>query len=83
MLSPDLIEEVRRLLSGGHSRRQVARLTGISRNTISRIADGTRDDHEETEETMHSAIPRRKPKRCRTCGGMVYPPCKLCRVRAM
>ena len=83
MLSPDLIEEVHRLLSDGHSRRQVSRLTGISRNTINRIADGRRADRGETVESDYSSIPRTKPKRCRTCGGLVYPPCKLCRVRAM
>jgi hypothetical protein len=83
MLSPDLIDEVRRLLCDGHSRRLVARRTGISRNTINRIADGRRVDHEDSVESEFSSIPRTKPKRCRTCGGMVYPPCKLCRLRAM
>jgi len=64
------------------SRREIARMTGISRTTIIAIATGRRqciareeiDVNAETEESP-------PPARCPTCGGMVILPCRLCHVR--
>jgi hypothetical protein len=82
MLSSCLVEEIQRLLAAGHSRREVARMTGVSRTTVDRIVAKERPDCADPVETELSSPPRKKPKRCATCGGLVYPPCKLCRMRA-
>ncbi|MEX2139196.1 MAG: hypothetical protein WD894_08045 [Pirellulales bacterium] len=82
MLSPCLVQEIQRLLAVGYSRRKVARLAGVSRNTVNEIAAEQRPDYAEPQETPFSSPPRRKPKRCGGCGGLVYPPCKLCRLRS-
>jgi hypothetical protein len=82
MLSSCLVEEIERLLALGHSRRDVARTVGVSRTTVNLIAAHKRPDVADPVETDLSSLPRRKPKRCATCGGLVYPPCKLCRIRA-
>jgi hypothetical protein len=82
MLSTCLIEEIERLLAAGHSRRKIGRMTGVSRNTINRIAARKRPVSVDPIETPLSSLPRRKAKRCRSCGGLVYPPCQLCRLRA-
>jgi hypothetical protein len=82
MLSSCLVEEIERLLALGRSRRDVARIVGVSRTTVNRVAAHKRPDVADPVETDLSSLPRRKPRRCRTCGGMVYLPCKLCRTRA-
>jgi hypothetical protein len=82
MLSSCLVEEIQRLLATGHSRREVARMAGVSRTTVDRIAAKERPEFVDPVETELSSPLRKKPKRCATCGGMVYPPCKLCRMRA-
>jgi hypothetical protein len=82
MLSMCLVEEIERLLAAGHSRRDVARIVGVSRNTVNRIAAGRRPEILDPIETELSSLPRKRPKRCTICGGMVYMPCKLCRMRA-
>jgi hypothetical protein len=83
MLPPPKIAEVRRLLAEGHSRRQVARMTGISRGTINHIADGRRFDKKARRDSaLASLIPQQPPVRCGTCGGLVYPPCRLCGVQS-
>jgi hypothetical protein len=82
MLSPCLVQEIQRLLAAGYSRRKVARMAGVSRNTVNQIAAEQRPNYAEPQERPLSSLPRRKPKRCVGCGGLVYPPCKLCRLRA-
>jgi hypothetical protein len=82
MLSSCLVEEIERLLAAGHSRREVARMVGVSRATVNSIAARKRPDRSDPFESELSSLPRRRPTRCATCGGMVYPPCKLCRMRA-
>jgi hypothetical protein len=82
MLSSCLVEQINRLLALGNSRRDVARIVGVSRTTVNRIAARERPDLVDPVETDLSSLPRRKAKRCATCGGMVYPPCRLCRMRA-
>jgi len=82
MLPFCLVEEVQRLLAAGYSRRKVARLAGVSRNTVNQIAAERRPNYAEPEETSLSSLPRGMPQRCAGCGGLVYLPCKLCRLRA-
>ncbi len=82
MLAPGTVLEIRRLLaSGHHSQRQVARITGVSRGTVGAIALGRRPDYppEPEDNEPNTNVP---PVRCPGCGGWVYAPCRLCRVRA-
>ena len=83
MLAPSMVREIRRLLAEGNfSQRKIARLTGVSRGTIGAIASGKRPDYEPRsrieDKSAQSADP---PRRCPTCGGMVYMPCRLCALR--
>lgn len=86
MISVDRIQEVRRLLAAqpAISQRTIARITGVSRATIGAVAAGRRPDYplrpraDEDDER-----PQGPPERCRGCGGLVYMPCRLCRVRAI
>jgi hypothetical protein len=83
MLSPLKVEEIRRLLARGNiSQRQISRELGISRGTISAIASGKRPNYplKLPEEDIDCQLP---PVRCQGCGGLVYAPCRLCRVRGL
>lgn len=81
MLPSAVVREVRRLLvEEGLSQRKVARMTGVSRGTIGRIATGRRSDYPERDPAEDQ--PQGPPERCGGCGGLVYMPCRLCRVRA-
>jgi hypothetical protein len=86
MVTVEVIAEIRMLLAlKTHSQRYIARLLGVSRGTVAAIASGKRqktplpepcdDDTEDTEE------PSGPPTRCPGCGGLVYIPCLLCRLR--
>jgi len=84
MLAPHLVEEVRRLLEAGKlSRRKIARLTGVSRGTVGLIAADKRRDpvHEARPWDVELDQPLEPPERCPSCGGWVYMPCRLCRMR--
>lgn len=69
----------------------IARLVGIHRGTIGRIARGTyRSDAGRKDRKAYQAIrPRRRPDglyigdigRCSECGGRVYLPCIACKIR--
>ena len=80
MLTSRQIAEVHRLLADGQwSQRDVARMVGISRGSVQLIASGRRKDfgsdaEDESEEPGFAV-------RCPTCGGKVYAPCRLCRIR--
>jgi hypothetical protein len=79
MLANSLIAEIRRLLGEGKlSQRKIARTLRVSRGVVNAVAAGRRPD---------LGWPGREdpglPKRCPTCGGMVYLPCQLCRIRAL
>jgi hypothetical protein len=84
MIEPAKIKEVERLLAiGQYSQRKIAKLTGVSRAIISDVAMGKRPDYEarraakkELEKGFGGP-----PRRCPTCGYLVYMPCQLCRVR--
>ncbi len=85
MIPPTVVAEVKRLLTQpGLSQRKVAAITGVSRASVSAIAAGRRPDypsrcnpHDEED------LPQGPVGRCATCGGMVYMPCRLCRVRSI
>jgi hypothetical protein len=85
MISESLVSEVKRLVAEGRlSQRKIARLTGVSRGTVGAIAAGRRCDHprppspdDEIDE------PPGPPERCPGCGAIVYPPCRLCRLRSL
>lgn len=83
MLAPAQVEVVRRLLAeGNRSHRQIAKLTGVSRGTIGAIASGKRRDRDPTPPEDFSL--RHGPLvRCPECGGKVYSPCILCRIRRL
>jgi transcriptional regulator with XRE-family HTH domain len=86
MISPAMVLEVRRLLAEGKlSQRKIARQTGISRATISLIAQGRRPDYTPKPRAWDEdwEPPLGPPRRCPQCGGLVYLPCRLCRVRAI
>ncbi|MCA9232146.1 MAG: helix-turn-helix transcriptional regulator [Planctomycetales bacterium] len=87
MLTESVVMAVTTLLVEGQLlQRQIARRTGVSRTTISNIANGRRGLWgRETPcgdaETHHLAI-EAKAERCPGCGGLVYMPCVLCAVRS-
>ncbi|MGQ9576469.1 MAG: helix-turn-helix domain-containing protein [Thermoguttaceae bacterium] len=84
MLDPLVVDFVRRLLAEGKwSMRKIARMTGVSRGTVSAIAHGKRPDRRpRTEQDDLLERPSGPMERCPGCGGMVQMPCRLCRVRA-
>ena len=81
MLSNALIEAAQRLLVDGKlSRRAIAKKLDVSRGSVSAIASGLLRPQPQT-------LPDDGPletgpiERCASCGGRVYAPCRLCRVR--
>ncbi len=82
MISPAMIEKVRRLLATDkHSWRKIARLSGVSRGTVAAVAHGTRRDRrpappDDLEEDAPGPI-----ERCPECGALGESPCRACRVR--
>jgi transcriptional regulator with XRE-family HTH domain len=86
MIAPQIVDEVRRLLAEGRlSQRQIARATGVSRGTVGAIASGRRPDYHNLRPALDEDLlqPTGPPQRCPGCGGMVYLPCRLCRVRRL
>lgn len=86
MIRPSVVEEIKRLLAEGrHTQREIARRTGVSRGTVGAIAAGRRPEYEAARESQaaDSEGPTGPPQRCRGCGGLVYRPCRLCRVRRL
>ncbi len=84
MIAPNIVAEVRRLLTESKfSHRQVARLTGVSRNTVGAIAAGRHRNDNLPKEPCDddSEKPAGPPRRCPGCGGLVYMPCLLCRAK--
>ena len=84
MIAPARIAEVRRLLAEGvHSQRAIARLTGISRGTVTAVAAGRRPDYvPRPQADASSPLPRGPCRRCRRCGALVYMPCHACAIRS-
>lgn len=86
MIAQAIICEVQRLLEvGGLSQRRIAKMVGISRSVVGSIADGTRPDYEARRHARQEDFPETLGPlgRCGGCGGLVYSPCRLCRVRAI
>jgi transcriptional regulator with XRE-family HTH domain len=71
--------------AGGLSQRAIAAKLGVSRSTVNNIALGRRGlyGRDGEERVLAAADPIPLPIRCRGCGGRVYPPCVLCRTRAV
>ena len=82
MIAASIVQEIRRLLEEKHlSQRKIASLTGVSRHTVRKIANGQHLDyleHRREEEWPEISGPL---ERCSSCGGRVYMPCRLCMVR--
>ena len=79
MIPQAKIEEVRRLLAEGKSQRQAAVLAEVSRGTVGRIAAGRLADRvvlPRLDEPPPGPIVR-----CPDCGGRVFAPCVVCRIR--
>jgi hypothetical protein len=86
MIAPSVVQEVKRLLAGGNlSQRKIAGMTGISRGTVGAIAGGKRPGYDSLPRAVKHdpAQPTGPPQRCPGCGGMVYMPCRLCKMRAL
>ena len=83
MLAPARVDEARQLIDEGKlSQRKIARLLGMSRATVSAIASGKRPDYVALRlARCVGEEPQGPLERCPTCGGRVYMPCRLCRVR--
>jgi len=79
------VQDIRQLLAqGGLSYRAIAQQTGVSRATVRAVDRGERsDDAPPRPVPQHSLRPLAPPKRCPTCGGLVYPPCRLCATRRL
>ena len=87
MIAEKVVAEIRRLLrSGSVSQRAIARRVGVSRGTVGAIALGRRGDREtfsrEDDDSPADYAPAGPPRRCPGCGGLVFMPCLLCRLRA-
>lgn len=84
MLAPHVIQQIAALLAEGRlSQRRIAVLLGVSRGTIGAIAAGNRPEaYVPPPADGDEDQPAGPAARCPGCGGLVYLPCRLCRVRA-
>ncbi|HEY4313502.1 MAG TPA: helix-turn-helix transcriptional regulator [Pirellulales bacterium] len=86
MIPPSVVAEIKRLLTvPGYSQRKIALITGVSRASIGAIAAGRRPDYPVRCHPLDDDedLPQGPAERCASCGGMVYMPCRLCRVRSI
>jgi hypothetical protein len=86
MLAQYMVDRVRKLLAEKKlSRRTVSKRTGASRGSIANIAGEIRRDGfsppDEREQSDDSPIPLAPPEHCPTCGKLVYPPCRACKLK--
>jgi hypothetical protein len=84
MIAEVKVREIERLLADGtFSQRKIAKMTGISRAVVGTIAAGSRPDYEarRLERQQNLPEPLGPVGRCPGCGGLVYTPCIVCRVR--
>ena len=83
MIAPFLVAQIRRLLAEEKlSQRKIALLVGVARNTVDAIASG-KHHNPDAVGPDDDGEPRELPQRCPQCGGLVYPPCRLCRMRRL
>ena len=85
MISQLAVEQIQRLLAERRlSQRKIARTVGVSRGTVGSIAKGHRPRIHRSEDALGDPCrPLGPPRRCRGCGGLVFMPCLLCRVREL
>ena len=81
MIEPWVVEEIRWLLTQKSWKYgEIARATGVCRATVGRIAR-REGPYADPPEPPAEAEPVGPPVRCKGCGGLVYMPCLLCRLR--
>ena len=85
MIAEEKIREAETLLATGKlSQRKIAQRTGLSRGTISLIANGKRKIYVKTIDPDIPGEPEKSPPvRCPSCGGMVRMPCLLCGLKSL
>ncbi len=85
MLRTAIVEEIRLLLASGRiSQRGIARRLGISRGTVSAVAQGQRRERTVGPQgTCEDPEARGPLERCPGCGARVFMPCLACRIRAI
>ncbi len=82
MLAAKTVAEIQRLLDlKTHSQRRIAAIVGVSRGSVAAIASGKRRDVPADAADDAPMEPSGPPARCPGCGGLVYMPCVLCRLR--
>jgi len=83
MLPLKLINKVDTLIREGKlSHREIAARLGVSRGTVSAIANGRRGIYGKDEKDKYTPLAPSLPAvRCPTCGNRVHPPCLICLVR--
>lgn len=85
MLAPEKVDEIKLLLGEKKlSQRKIAKLTGVSRVVIHRIATGKRNVQNVTKQPEWDADRYKRPfERCPVCGGLVQLPCIACIVKSL
>jgi transcriptional regulator with XRE-family HTH domain len=84
MIASRIVAEIQRLLAARTlSQRKIAAMMGVSRGSVAAIASGRRRDGDVPSGMSDdgAAEPAGPPARCPGCGGLVYMPCLLCRLR--
>jgi DNA-binding XRE family transcriptional regulator len=83
MYALEVIKEVERVLAlDGMTQRRAAKITGVSRGTVSSISRGEHGSYHR-EVLPKLLYPSGRLSRCSTCGAMVALPCHVCRVRGL
>ena len=85
MLPVTIVLEIQRLLSSGAwSQRKIAEMLGVSRGTVSAVAQGRRtpddNDCDSDIEVRGFKHPRGTPRRCARCGVLTKMPCLSCQI---
>jgi hypothetical protein len=81
MITDEQHHWVEQLLDEGLlSQRRIAEITGVARGTVLSIAKGRRRQRYYFNPNDEPP-PAEPPARCPGCGGLVYLPCQLCRLR--
>lgn len=83
MISPEKVAQIEQYLAADTPQRLIAKLVGVSRNTVGAISTGARYARRRSAEPTIEAPRSSLPERCPTCGSRVYPPCLACAVRRL
>ena len=84
MIANDIVKEIRELLADGSlSQRAIAERIGVSRGTVTAIAQGKRREYRPLKlpADIHFIPPAGRPVRCPGCGGLAQMPCLTCYIR--